>query len=309
MHFVKTDQDRPGFSLVHISDFHLCRPAGAPLAWFGNKRALSYFSWRIRRRRQHDPAILDTLVQAVRAEAADHVVVTGDLTQLALAAEFDAARRYLADLGSPQNVFLVPGNHDALVGAGCDDRLRIWADYLAPDGCQAPHRTVFPTLRVRGSVALIGLSSAHPTRPFSAAGSIGAEQLARCSRLLAETGRRSLYRILLIHHPPVAGMLSARKRLVDAEALAQVVQQHGADLVLHGHGHRRSRAFLPGPQAPIPVRGAPSASATSCDPLRRAGFAVVRINRASSGWKATFQDHWYAHEQRCFLLEAPESIG
>lgn len=301
MSFVKTGRGRDEFTLVHISDFHLCRPEGVAWAAFASKRILSYLSWRIRRRRQHDPGILATLAPALRDQAADQVVVTGDLTQLALPGECDAARRWLEAIGPPQKVFMVPGNHDALVSAGWEARCSRWADYLAPDEPRSPGRTDWPALRVRGRIALIGLSSAHPTRPFSAAGSIGADQLARCSEWLAAAAQRSLFRVLLIHHPPVPGMLSARKQLKDAEAFAGMVRQHGAELILHGHTHRRSRTYLPSPKAPIPVLGAPSASATRRDPLHRAGFGVVRITPTSTGWETSFQDYGYAADGRRFI--------
>lgn len=308
MSFVKTGLGLAAFTLVHISDFHLCRPESILSNWFPNKRILSYVSWRILRRRQHDPEILDALVHAVKAQAADHVVVTGDLTQLALPEEFDAARRCLEAIGPFQNVFVVPGNHDALVPAGWEERFSRWADYMAPDRSEPPDQRAFPTLRVRGPIALIGLSTAHPTRPFSAAGSIGASQLKRCSALLAEAAQRSLYRILLIHHAPIAGMVSAHKRLTDAEDFARLIQQHGTELILHGHTHRRSQAYLPGSQARIPVLGAPSASAVKKDPLDRAGFGVIRITRTSSGWNTTLQDHWYSHEYKRFIPGTPEPV-
>lgn len=308
MSFVKTGPDRDRFTLIHISDFHLCRPQTASLAAFANKRVLSYLSWRVRRQRQHDPGILDALIQAVRAEAADHVAVTGDLTQLALPAECDAAHRRLAAIGAPRDVFMVPGNHDALVAAGWDAHWPCWADYMRADEPASPAPAVLPALRVRGPVALIGLSSAQPTRPFSAAGRVGADPLARCAEWLAEAARRSLFRIVLIHHPPVPGMVSAHKRLFDADAFARMVRRHGAELVLHGHTHRRSRAGLPGPQKPIPVIGAPSASATSRDPLHRAGFGKIRITRTPTGWAATVQDHSYAPGNQRFVPGAEEPI-
>lgn len=307
MSFVKTGPDRADFTLIHLSDFHLCRPETASPPAFANKRILSYLSWRIRRRRLHDPEILDALIRAIRAQAADHIVVTGDLTQLALPAECDAAQRCLEAIGSPQHVFMVPGNHDALVSTRWLERLSRWVEYMSSDEPERRGWMEWPAIRIRGPVALIGLSSAHPTRPFSAAGSIGADQLARCSEWLTETAQRSLFRIVLIHHPPVPGMVSAHKRLSDADAFARMVQRHGAELILHGHTHQRSRAYLPGPQAPIPVIGAPSASATSREPLHRAGFGLVRFTCTSAGWAATFRDHWYAQELQGFVPgdEAP----
>ena len=309
MRFVKTSQGSAAFTLVHISDFHLCRPGGAPPAGFLNKRILSYLSWRVRRRRLHDPAVLDALIRAVKAQSADHVVVTGDLTQLSLPEEFDAARQVLEAIGSARNVFVIPGNHDALVSGGWQERLTRWADYMAADEPDLSGRGAAPVLRVRGPVALIGLSSAHPTRPFSAAGSLGADQLARCAALLAEATQRSLYRVLLIHHPPAPVSVSAHKRLLDADNLGRMLESCGAELILHGHAHRRSRTELRGNGAPIPVLGAPSASAAGADPAHRAGFGVVRVSRTPGGWSATFQDHWYVRDRRRFTAGEAQPIG
>jgi 3',5'-cyclic AMP phosphodiesterase CpdA len=309
MSFVKAGPDHDRFTLIHVSDFHLCRPESASLAAFANKRIFSYLSWRIRRRRRHDPVMLDALVRAVRAQAADHVVVTGDLTQLALPAECEAARRCLAALGSPRDVFLVPGNHDALVSTGWDAHWSPWFDYMRADEPASPGRTPLPARRFRGPAALIGLSSAYPTRPFSAAGRVGVDPLARCAEWLAEAAQRSLFRIVLIHHPPVPGMVSAHKRLTDADAFARMLRRHGAELILHGHTHRRSQAYLPGPQNPIPVIGAPSASATNRDPLHRSGFGMIRITRTQAGWAATFQDHGYDPEHRGFVPSAEQPIS
>ena len=55
-------------------------------------------------------ALLTPLVEAVRALAPDVVVVSGDLTQRARAAEFQQAQEFLSRLPGPQIV--VPGNHD-----------------------------------------------------------------------------------------------------------------------------------------------------------------------------------------------------
>ncbi len=307
MSFVKTETASAAFTLIHISDFHLCRPTGAHLFRFLNKRALSYLSWEVRRRREHRVEVLLSLIQAVRTMAVDQIAVTGDLTQLSLPAEFEQARHHLQALGLPKNVFVVPGNHDALVPTPWDDGYARWADYLSPDSGGTGRPGSFPTLRIRGPVALIGLSTAHPTRPLSAAGSIGAAQLARCADILSETARRRLYRILLIHHPPFPNAVARHKRLMDVKKFYPLIQQHGAELIIHGHSHRRSRADLPGPVARVPVLGISSASATSRDPLHRAVFRVFRITPTSAGWTTTCQDHAYNHDSGQFIPE-PEIL-
>jgi 3',5'-cyclic AMP phosphodiesterase CpdA len=303
MSFVKTGAASAAFTLIHISDFHLCRPAGAHLSRFLNKRALSYLSWGVRRRREHRVEVLLALIQAVRTMPVDQIAVTGDLTQLSLPAEFEQARHHLQALGRPENVFVVPGNHDALVPASWDDGYAHWSDYLAPDSARVRSPGLFPTLRIRGPVALIGISTAHPTRPLSAAGSIGDEQLARCGQILSETARRRLYRILLIHHPPFPNTVSHHKRLMDLERFCPLIRQHGAELIIHGHAHRRSRAELPGPATRVPVLGISSASAVSQDPILRAVFRVFRISQTPTGWSTTCQDHAYEHCSGRFIPE------
>jgi len=303
MRFVKTAAGRSAFSLIHISDFHLCRPTGIAFSRLLNKRALSYLSWKVRRRREHRVEILRALTQAVRTTGFDHIAVTGDLTQLALPTEFEQARLHLQELGPPQNVFVVPGNHDALVPSAWENGCASWAGYMEADSAAAGSPPCFPTLRVRGPVALIGVSTAAPTPPLSAAGSIGASQLARCAEVLSETARRNLYRVLLIHHPPVPNAVSFHKRLTDAESLLSLIRGHGAELILHGHSHRRSHGEVHGPFAPVPVLGISSASASVRNSSHRAAFRVFRITPTASDWTTTYQDHTYDHQSGLFVSE------
>jgi 3',5'-cyclic AMP phosphodiesterase CpdA len=279
------------FTLIHLSDFHHCRPSGTGPAGFLNKRLLSYLNWRVRRRHDHRPEHLERLTRAVRTEAADAVAVTGDLTQLALPAEFRRARESLQALGLPENVFVVPGNHDALVRLSWQQGLGVWSDYMAPDSGGSAGPLEFPTLRVRGPVALIGVSTARPTPPFWAAGRVGQAQLQRVADLLDETAREKLFRVLLIHHPPLPGMVSRRKALTDAERLGAVIARFGVELVLHGHTHRLSRMEMAGPTGPIPILGVSSATASTDRPRRRAAFRRIRIARGAHGWETQVQDH------------------
>ena len=75
---------------------------------------------------------------------------------------------------------------------------------------------------MRGPLALVGLCSAQPTLPFLAGGSLGAAQLERLEALLVELRERALVRVVLVHHAPVPGMVSARRALWDAPAFAAV---------------------------------------------------------------------------------------
>ena len=215
-----------------------------------------------------------------RPTGPDHVAVTGDLTNLALPGEFAAARDWLARLGPPARVTAIPGNHDATVRVPWQDGIGRWRPWMADDGTPAgggrrPWR--FPFLRRRGPVALIGLCSAVPTLPGSAAGWLGADQLARLPALLEAAGREGLFRIVMVHHPPLPGRGGWRRELRDREALRAVLRRDGAELVLHGHHHAVLRAEVEGPAGPIPVLGAPLALRSRRD--GPAGWHLHRIAR------------------------------
>ena len=133
-------------------------------------------------------------------------------------------------------------------------------------------------MRLLGPVALIGLNSAVPTPPLIASGRLGKEQLERAGQLLERLGRADLFRLVLIHHPPLTGQASRFRGLEDAAQLEGVLARHGAELVIHGHNHHNMLAWRHAPAGPVPIVGAPSASqgrAYKGEPLAR--YNLYRI--------------------------------
>lgn len=246
----------PPFRLAHISDPHLPPPEGSlGLSDLVSKRALSAIAWR-RKGGQHDKAVLDALVADIGARGPDHIAITGDLTNFSTAQEVTAAQAWLSALAPLGRVTVSPGNHDALVGPDEAHRFAPWGPWLADDETLA-----FPHVRVREHVAIINLCSAVPTAPWLATGRLGRTQLSRLVEVLPDLAALGLYRVVMLHHPPVPGVVSARKALEDGEALRTILATHGAELVLHGHAHEAVLGALPGPMGPVPVLGVPSASA------------------------------------------------
>lgn len=292
-----------GLTFAHLSDPHLTTPARpAPAALLG-KAGLSYLSWRMRRRRRHAPRVLAALARDLTGLAPDHIVVTGDLTTLGQSGELEEARRWLEALGPPPRLTVVPGNHDVYGDSGA--LVERWEPYLASDE-RRPSGGLFPTLRVRGPVAFIGVSSARPSPPGLAVGTVGRRQRDRLATVLAETGRRGLVRVVLVHHPLLPGTVSWRRRLTDAPAVRAVLSAGGAELVLHGHTHRIALGRLAaGPRA-IPVVGVPSASTLSTEPARRARYYLYRLRRQADGWWLSVEVRMYSPELNRFTAE-PES--
>jgi len=274
------------FTIAHITDPHLA-PAPAPLgADFRLKRFMGYVNWKRGREAVHNMALLARIVADLGAQRPDHIAVTGDLVNIGMPAEFSRAVAWMKTLGDPKDVSFVPGNHDAYVRASMALLKAAFAPWTSDDCGESR----FPYLRVRGHVAIIGLTSAVPTGPLMATGRLGGAQLDAFAALLEETGEKDLARVVLIHHPPLSKGAPAFRGLTDAPAFERVIKMLGAEAILHGHSHKQLVRSLPSAAAKtvnrrVPVLGAPAAAAAIRDPRYRAAYHLVRLQRDGGLWR------------------------
>jgi 3',5'-cyclic AMP phosphodiesterase CpdA len=275
----------------HLTDVHLGPIAGFSPRYWNIKRATGFVNWIKNRRTAYSRAVLQRLVADLGRQSLDHIVVSGDLVNIGLPAEIAAARLWLQGVGPPHHVSAVPGNHDIYSGIAHDPGVARWADYMTGDGGDArtfDSRSGFPFLRqVGGGLALVGVNSAIETAPFVARGRVGAAQLGKLDRLLRELGAKGLFRLVVIHHPPLPGQAPRRRALSDAAEFAAMLSDAGAELVIHGHNHTNSRVDLvrrDGGRAV--VIGAPSGSLAvpiHDEPLAR--YNVYEIAGGSLCWR------------------------
>lgn len=280
--------------LAHLSDVHLGPLPPFALRHWNVKRVLGYLNWQRGRRHVHTRAAVNLVTADVAAQHPDHIAVTGDLVNIALPGEYIAARAWLDALGAPGMVSVVPGNHDIYTHLGRDPGCDRWADYMrgdevaaAPANTSAPdfHEPIFPYVRRRGKVALIGLNSAVPTPPFVAAGIVGKPQIARLATILARLAEEGLFRVVMIHHPPLPGLASPSRGLEDAADLERVLLRHGAELVLHGHNHRDMLSWRDWQGGRFPVLGIASGSAAKLhhgEPMAR--YNLIEIAERDGGF-------------------------
>lgn len=277
------------FTLAHLSDPHLSHWQLTGPRELAGKRILGFLSWQLRRRWIHRAEVLEYLVADMLRHRPDHIAVTGDITNISLPQEFAAAARWLARLGDPEHVTLVPGNHDAYIALPWIDGLGSWAPYMLGDAKPAATDLnaplAFPFLRRRGEIAIVGVSTAVPMPYRSAGGRLGREQLERLEAMLAELGKESACRVVLIHHPPQPHSTSNRKALEDAAEFRAVIGRVGAELILHGHTHRSHLDRLPVPSGHAPVLGVPSASALPHPGKHAARYHLCRIQRRGGAWR------------------------
>jgi 3',5'-cyclic AMP phosphodiesterase CpdA len=270
------------FTLAHLSDPHLPPMPTPRLRDLAGKRALGYLNWTRNRHKYHRREVLDVLVSDMQAQTPDHVAITGDLVNLALEAEFAPARAWLDSVGPPDRVTVIPGNHDAYVRATSHRFAEAWGHYLRGDEMSADGAG-FPSLRRRGPLALISVSSAVPTPPLMATGWLGRAQLDALERLLAALSAEQAFRVLLIHHPLRSD--SRAKRLTDSFDLRGLLLRYGVELVLHGHDHVHSTIWVDGPQGSIPAIGVPSASALAHGHYPAAAYNLFSIERDGAAWR------------------------
>ncbi|GJE57073.1 MULTISPECIES: metallophosphoesterase family protein [Methylobacterium] len=283
------------FRLAHITDPHVGPLPRPKLRQLLSKRATGYVNWRRGRGRHHDMDLLAALVADLHLQGSDHVACTGDLCNIGLPDEWATSRIFLEALGAADRVSFVPGNHDAYVRGSLEGLLGTCGAWTGDDNGLAG---VFPYLRRRGPLALVGLSSAIPTKPFAATGRVGPPQIAAAERLLCDLAAEPEppFRVVMIHHPPHPGGARSGRELKDAAAFTAMIARAGADLILHGHNHVGSVAFVEGPNGAVPIVGAPSASAQSIRENHRAAYYLFDIARDGGRFAITATERGLTEE-------------
>jgi 3',5'-cyclic AMP phosphodiesterase CpdA len=200
----------------------------------------------------------------------DVVAVSGDLTQRARAGEFADARRFLEHADTHSRTIVVPGNHDVAwwrAPAHLGPKKWIYSKWTKHLG-----REIEPVLHVPGAT-FIGVNTAHGItlrtqtkrlRDLSVIGDLKPSQHERVCRLSesCDVGDR---RVVVMHHNPVAGVLSKRvgfRKKLAPQVLSDLAVA-GIDLVLCGHDHQEAVNFIEHPTRGIIVATAGTISARS----------------------------------------------
>lgn len=278
-------------TLAHISDIHLSPMPEVGFRDLLGKRLTGFLNWKLKRHGELNSETLANLVSHMQAQNADFTAVTGDMTNLALTSEIERAGDWLKALGPSDKIAVCPGNHDAYVPGALESAQNIWGEYLQGETLD---KSAFPFLRRVGELAIISCSSAVPTRPFLAIGRFDEAQAERLGRILSVMGEAGYFRTVLIHHPPNQELQHPSFGLKGHKLFRQVIAQHGAELILHGHTHRSSIHSIPGRDHEVPVVGVAAASAaqggTLDDPAR---YNLFRIEKLSEGWSCTMREYGF----------------
>ena len=230
-------------TLVHLSDLHFGRA---------------------------DPEVIEPLLASIERIAPDLVVVSGDLTQRARRAEFEAARRFLERLPKPQIV--VPGNHDVPL-------YRVWERVFAPLRKYRQHIAAdLEPEYVDEEIAVVSLNTARALT-FKNGRVNEAQMTSILGRL--EPLPPSLVKVVVTHHPFDLPDSPGRDDLVGRARRAMAVfADCGVDLLLAGHFHE-SQAGDSAARHPLPGYSALVVQAGTATSTRGRGevnsFNVIRI--------------------------------
>ncbi len=188
--------------LFHVSDVHFGREDVAAIAWFD---------------------------ACVRAERPDAVIMTGDLTMRARAAEFAAAARWLEGLEPPVTVEV--GNHDL-------PYFNLWARLFAPyRRYRALERMIERPLDLKG-IAVVPLKTTArlQARLNWSKGHVSPRALQRALALVEAAAQGDLV-FVAAHHPLIEPGTQASARTRGGPAALAALATAGADAVLSGHVH------------------------------------------------------------------------
>lgn len=221
--------------IAHVSDAHLLADEDERAGLSANGLKMRYLSVG----RALEPAArADKLRRALDvARAADHVVVSGDLTELGTDAQLARLAEVLLASGvEPRRVTLVPGNHDAYASQHAWKNamrgvLAPWAESSAGGSGKVVERDEVSFLPID--------VSRHQAFALSS-GALRDDDAERLEARLADAALQKKPIVIVTHHPPYSpGPLW---RLIDGMAkgarMMSMLERFANVSVLHGHLHR-----------------------------------------------------------------------
>lgn len=228
--------------IAHLSDLHINSPEAIKTSHFftnglPNRRVFGGLNFLLRRRSIHSVDVLNAAVDAVLASGADHCIITGDLSNLAIDAEFAFVRSILDRIGGPEKLSVVPGNHDYYTPEAVAVRRfeRHFGRFAGAgrDGMYPAHKD-FPGVRV------ILAKTAMMPPPGFAWGALGEAQLDSIARLADEAAAQDMFVILAQHHHlhiRAHRMDEITGHFNDRVAELEMLSKSRIGLVIHGHDH------------------------------------------------------------------------
>ena len=226
-------------TIGQLTDIHVAAFSDLRVRDAFNKRATGWVNYTRKRKAEYGREVVEACIAALVDARPDLVVVTGDLSNLALRSEWIAARDLLTPLVEAGIRYtVIPGNHDTyLAQALGGDFEQVFAPALVADAREA---TPYPYVVRVGATSVVHVNSGIPTPPMLAFGRVGPEQLRAIRHLAAEEQAAGQTLVVAVHHHPTRAPHKTRewpRGMHDAPAFRALCRELGVALVMHGHNH------------------------------------------------------------------------
>ena len=222
--------------IAHLSDVHILDARAGRQARYRFATKLVSLGQRpvdpLQRRRR-----LARALAAAKAAGADHIVISGDLTEVGEDAEFEQFAEVLHDAGLPEDgVTLVPGNHDAYTTT--DGWARAMRGPLARFA--AASAAVAGKIVDRGAVAFLPIDTTRFQTIAWSGGVFTKDTAAALERRLRDPAFRDKAMVLVVHHPPFHPVKAMKwiDGLRGGADVLDLLARHPRLQLLHGHLHR-----------------------------------------------------------------------
>ena len=177
---------------------------------------------------------------AAKASGADHVVITGDLTEIGDAKEFEHFAQHPRRRAAcpTARVTLVPGNHDAYTSAAA------WRRAL--EGPLARYAAASATdagkVVDRGDVAFLPIDTSCFQSIARSGGMFTPDAARAVQARIDDPGLRNKAIVLVMHHPPFERHTNPLSEWIDGlrgcKHVLEMLARHPRVQILHGHMHR-----------------------------------------------------------------------
>ena len=264
--------------IIHITDLHLSNLDDIRKRGLRGKRILGYASWRYRRQHIHKRFQLDRIIKEIKQDKADKILITGDLIHIGVLHEYIEAREFLIELGEPEQIKVVPGNHDTYRNDCWALARKYYGQYLMcnDDSRGKTSQSYFPKTEQHAKISLTYASTASVSPWWGANGKLGQLQIEKIKAAL--TKNKNNFQIFLLHHPPVPKMCSRRIALTDAADLEDILIEAKPAITLYGHLHKNLSSHKDYGRTYC------TASASSVSTKDPASYRVFDITKTNDYW-------------------------
>jgi len=235
--------------LVILSDLHL-PVRGIPFSALLGERVFAKINMLTTRRNAHKEEIARKAIEKAASLNPDHILITGDFSNMAHPKEFEKARALLKPLWDPKLLSVVPGNHDLYVAEG----RKYFEQYFGELIWGATGVRNYPGYKeLKDGVGLLLFRSPMYLPGPVSLGRVTRDQLVRAEAIVRLSEMEFL--IAAFHHNihKRGPFVELTGRLIGRNTLVRRLASLGVGLIVTGHDHNHREYSVDTPSGEVKV--------------------------------------------------------